>query len=68
MRAIRLPALSIIKRSEFFLFVLAKWSSSWQNTDQQLRWMNDDLIYHEDCAIALDTDKIKICDAPALVT
>ncbi len=36
----------------------AQWSSSWQNTDRQLRWMNDDLIYHEGCAIALDTSEI----------
>lgn len=43
----------------------AQWSSSWHNTDQQLRWMNDDLIYHEGCAISGSGGEVKIWDASA---
>lgn len=45
----------------------AQWSSSWENSDEQLRWMNDDLIYHEGCAISVGNGKseVKIWDASA---
>lgn len=44
----------------------AQWSSSWENSDEQLRWMNDDLIYHEGCAIGVgDQREVKIWDASA---
>jgi hypothetical protein len=42
-----------------------QWSSSWHNTDEQLRWMNRDLIYHEGCAIQVGASEIKIWDASA---
>lgn len=42
-----------------------QWSSSWHNSDEQLRWMNDDLIYHEGCAVLVGDDEIKIWDASA---
>lgn len=41
-----------------------QWSNSWYDTNEQLRWMNDDLIYHEGCAIELDGE-LKIWDASA---
>ena len=43
----------------------SQWSNSWNDTDEQLRWMNDDLIYHEGCAIASGDGEIKIWDASA---
>lgn len=43
-----------------------QWSNSWMDTDEQLRWMNDDLIYHEGCAVQPGDDgAIKIWDASA---
>lgn len=42
-----------------------QWSNSWNETNEQLRWMNGDLIYHEGCAIAANNSEIKIWDASA---
>lgn len=42
-----------------------QWSNSWNDSTEPLCWMNDDLIYHEGCAIAGDADEIKIWDASA---
>lgn len=43
----------------------SQWSSSWYDTDEQLRWMDNDLIYHEGCAIIPENNDIKIWDASA---
>lgn len=43
----------------------AQWSNSWNETNEPLRWMNDDLIYHEGCAIVVESGEIKIWDASA---
>jgi hypothetical protein len=43
----------------------SQWSNSWNDTSEQLRWMNDDLIYHEGCAIPVSTGEVKIWDASA---
>ncbi len=43
----------------------SQWSNSWNDTSEQLRWMNDDLIYHEGCAIETGDGEIKIWDASA---
>ncbi len=42
-----------------------QWSNGWHNTDEQLRWMNGDLIYHEGCAIAAADGELKIWDSSA---
>lgn len=42
-----------------------QWSNSWNDSSEQLAWMNDDLIYHEGCAIAGNEGEIKIWDASA---
>ncbi len=42
-----------------------QWSNSWNDSNEQLRWMNGDLIYHEGCAIAANAGEIKIWDASA---
>lgn len=41
-----------------------QWSNSWNDSSEQLRWMNDDLIYHEGCAVQTGNE-IKIWDASA---
>ena len=43
----------------------SQWSNSWNETSEQLRWMNNDLIYHEGCAIEAGDGEIKIWDASA---
>jgi hypothetical protein len=43
----------------------SQWSNSWHDTSEQLRWMNDDLIYHEGCAVQVSDSEVKIWDASA---
>lgn len=42
-----------------------QWSNGWNDSSEPLRWMNDDLIYHEGCAITGGAGEIKIWDASA---
>jgi hypothetical protein len=43
-----------------------QWSSSWRNDgDAQLRWIENDLIYHEGSAILVRENEIKVWDASA---
>lgn len=43
-----------------------QWSSSWNETNEPLRWTDKDLIYHEGCAIKTNGgDEIKVWDASA---
>jgi hypothetical protein len=43
-----------------------QWTSSWNESDGlPLRWIDNDLIYHEGCAIAVGDGKIKVWDASA---
>lgn len=43
-----------------------QWSSSWRDEgDAQLRWIDNDLIYHEGCAILVREREIKVWDASA---
>ncbi|HEY0429991.1 MAG TPA: hypothetical protein VGC76_19560 [Pyrinomonadaceae bacterium] len=44
----------------------SQWSCSWsENGDSQLRWIDNDLIYHEGCAILVRDREIKVWDASA---
>ena len=43
----------------------SQWENSWNLNGEPLAWTNNDLIYHEGCAISLDNDEIKIWDASA---
>jgi len=43
-----------------------QWTSSWNETNgQQLPWIDNDLIYHEGCAIAVSEREVKVWDASA---
>jgi hypothetical protein len=42
-----------------------QWSNSWRINNEPLAWVNDDLIYHEGCAIETADKKIKVWDASA---
>lgn len=43
-----------------------QWSSSWrEDGDVKLRWINNDLIYHEGCSIEMPGGEIKVWDASA---
>ncbi|MCU1289900.1 MAG: hypothetical protein JWN60_2129 [Acidobacteria bacterium] len=42
-----------------------QWASNWHDGNTQLEWVNEDLIYHEGCAVVLPDNKIKIWDASA---
>jgi hypothetical protein len=44
----------------------SQWSDSWsENGDEELRWIDQDLIYHEGCAILVDDREVKVWDASA---
>ena len=62
-RGVRTLRVQMVQR--FSANSTAQWSSSWYDTTEQLRWMNDDLIYHEGCAIMTKENEIKIWDASA---
>jgi hypothetical protein len=43
-----------------------QWSCSWRsNGDAEMRWIDNDLIYHEGCAIQVRDKEIKVWDASA---
>lgn len=42
-----------------------QWSANWLESDTDPRWIDEDLIYHEGCAVELPTNQIKIWDASA---
>lgn len=42
-----------------------QWSESWNDTNEPLKWIENDRIYHEACAIELGARRIKIWDASA---
>lgn len=43
----------------------SQWENSWNLNGEPLAWTNEDLIYHEGCAIAVKDNEIKIWDASA---
>lgn len=42
-----------------------QWTANWLEADTNPRWIDEDLIYHEGCAIELPEGEIKIWDASA---
>jgi hypothetical protein len=44
----------------------AQWTKRWDGEETSLYWINEDLIYHEGCAVVIGSDtEIKIWDASA---
>jgi hypothetical protein len=41
------------------------WSNSWHLGDASKLWINNDVIYHEGCAVAIGANEIKVWDASA---
>jgi hypothetical protein len=42
-----------------------QWSESWGGNGSRLKWTNDELIYHEGCAIVKPDGEIKVWDSSA---
>lgn len=42
-----------------------QWKSNWHDGATPLEWVDDDLIYHEGCAVVLPENQIKIWDSSA---
>jgi hypothetical protein len=42
-----------------------QWTSNWHDGITPLNWVNNDLIYHEGCAVVLPENEIKVWDASA---
>jgi len=41
------------------------WTHSWKKSGASMRWVNEDLIYHEGCAVEVRENEIKVWDASA---
>ena len=41
------------------------WTEKWDDAETSVHWINDDLIYHEGCAVETEAGEIKIWDASA---
>ena len=39
------------------------WSDSWHSGDASRLWINNDVIYHEGCAVTADGNELKVWDA-----
>ena len=51
---------------KFSKVATAQWSCSWgENGDTEMRWIDNDLIYHEGCAVLVREREIKVWDASA---
>ena len=42
-----------------------QWTHGWNGSGASMLWVNNDLIYHEGCAILIDENRIKVWDASA---
>jgi hypothetical protein len=63
-RGVRSFRVQLIQR--FSEMSTSQWSQSWsENGDEELRWIDHDLIYHEGCAILVGDREIKVWDASA---
>jgi hypothetical protein len=43
----------------------SQWSKKWNGEDTSIHWINDDLIYHEGCAVSVCENDLKLWDASA---
>src|SRR3954471_2584731 len=50
---------------KFSTVAARQWTSSWSDDACVLPWINDDLIYHEGCAIVVGDNEIKVWDSSA---
>ena len=41
------------------------WAHSWKGSGASMRWINEDLIYHEGCAVEVRENEVKVWDASA---
>jgi hypothetical protein len=41
------------------------WTHSWKESGASMRWVNDDVIYHEGCAVEVRDGEVKVWDASA---
>jgi hypothetical protein len=62
-RGVRSVRAQIVQK--FSLDSTGQWTSNWHDGNTPLNWVNDDLIYHEGCALILPGNEIKIWDASA---
>lgn len=62
-RGVRNYSVQMVQR--FSEVATDQWSNSWNTGSEPLRWVNQDLIYHEACAIETEDLRIKIWDASA---
>lgn len=59
------PVLRVQMVQKFSAISTFQWANSWDEDAGTLAWTDDDLIYHEGCAIFARQDEIKIWDSSA---
>jgi hypothetical protein len=42
-----------------------QWSQRWNGAETSVYWINEDLIYHEGCAVVINENQVKLWDASA---
>jgi hypothetical protein len=50
---------------QFSTHATAQWQKKWSEKEASTHWINDDVIYHEGCAILTEGNEIKVWDSSA---
>jgi hypothetical protein len=50
---------------QFTTHATAQWQKKWNEKEASTHWINDDVIYHEGCAILTEGNEIKVWDSSA---
>jgi hypothetical protein len=50
---------------QFTTHATAQWQKKWSEKEASTHWINDDVIYHEGCAILTEGNEIKVWDSSA---
>jgi len=63
MRGVKSYRVQLVQR--FSRVATEAWTHSWKKSGASMRWVNDDLIYHEGCAVEVRDSEVKVWDASA---
>ena len=63
MRGVKSYRVQLVQR--FSRVATEAWRHSWHESGASMQWVNDDLIYHEGCAVEVRENEVKVWDASA---
>jgi hypothetical protein len=61
MRGVRSYQIQLVQ--QYSKEATSHWTKKWVEKDTSVHWINEDLIYHEGCAVAVSDTEIKLWDA-----